>query len=252
MKIKNILVSQPKPETEKSPYFDIEEKYNVKIDFRPFFKIESVSVKDFRNQRVDILEHTAVIFNSRHGVNHFFGLCEEMRISVPESMKYFCVSEAVANYLQKYIQYRKRKIFFSPTSKFADLMPFFEKHSTEKYLNVTSDVRNEEVMTILENIEIECNHAVMYQSVSNEISPKELKEYDMMIFFSPVGVKSLFENDPKFKQGDIQIGCFGTSTAAAIKENGLRVDLEAPSKDFPSMTMALDHFLKDMKKANGK
>lgn len=252
MKIKKILVSQPQPKTEKSPYFDIVDKYNVKIDFRPFIKVEPMSAKEFRNQRINILEHTAIIFNARHGVDHFFRLCEEMRVTVPATMKYFCVSESVALYLQKYIQYRKRKIFFSSTGKFADLPTLLNKHADEKYLYVTSDVRNEETMSTLESSKITFDQAIMYKTVSNDMSPEELRGYDMMIFFSPAGIKSLFENDPDFVQGDIQIGCLGSNTAFAIREAGLRLDLEAPTAEFPSMTMALENHLKEDRKANGK
>ncbi|MFV0390636.1 MAG: uroporphyrinogen-III synthase [Paludibacteraceae bacterium] len=252
MKIKKILISQPRPQTEKSPYFDIIDKYNVKIDFRPFIKVEPILVKEFRTQRINILDHTAVIFNARHGIDHFFRLCEEMRVTVPETMKYFCVSETVALYLQKYIQYRKRKIFFSQSGKFSDLPLLFNKHSEEKFLYVTSDVRNEETMTILEKSKIAFAQAIMYKTVSNQLSVKELQAYDMLIFFSPAGIKSLLENAPDFAQGDIQIGCFGTNTAFAVREAGLRLDLEAPSPGFPSMTMALENHLKEDRKSNGK
>ncbi|MFV0470886.1 MAG: uroporphyrinogen-III synthase [Paludibacteraceae bacterium] len=248
MKIKKILVSQPRPTTEKSPYFDIIERYNIKIDFRPFIKVEAVYAKEFRTQRISILDHTAIIFNARHGVDHFFRLCEELRISVPESMKYFCVSETVALYLQKYIQYRKRKIFFSPTGKFGDMTAQFNKHSNEKYLYITSNVRNEETMLSLENCNIEFDQAIMYKTVSNDFQPNEDINYDMFIFFSPAGIDSLLKNFPNFKQGDILLGCFGANTAQAVKDAGLRLDLEAPTKEFPSMTMALDNFLKENSK----
>lgn len=252
MKIKKILVSQPQPQTEKSPYYDIIDKYNVKIDFRPFIKVEPILVKEFRTQRINILDHTAVIFNARHGIDHFFRLCEEMRITVPETMKYFCVSETVALYLQKYIQYRKRKIFFSQSGKFSDLPVLFSKHAEEKFLYVTSDVRNEETMTILEKSKITFAQAIMYKTVSNQLSVEELQTYDMLIFFSPAGIKSLLENAPDFVQGTIQIGCFGTNTAFAVREAGLRLDLEAPLPGLPSMTMALENYLKEDRKSNGK
>ncbi|VBB47336.1 Uroporphyrinogen-III synthase [uncultured Paludibacter sp.] len=248
MKIKKILISQPRPTTEKSPYFDIIEKYNVKIDFRPFIKVEPVSAKEFRTQRVSILDHTAIIFNARHGIDHFFRLCEELRVNVPETMKYFCVSETVALYLQKYIQYRKRKIFYSPTGKFSDLSVLLNKHADEKYLYITSDVRNDETMSCLENSKISFSQAIMYKTVSNDFQPGEDINYDMFIFFSPSGINSLLKNFPDFKQEDVQIGCFGANTAQAIKDAGLRLDLEAPTKEFPSMTMALDSFLRE----NGK
>ncbi len=251
MKIKKILVSQPKPVTEKSPYFDIIEKYNVKIDFRPFIKVEPIPAKEFRTQRINILEHTAIIFNARHGIDHFFHLCEELRVTIPESMKYFCVSETVALYLQKYIQYRKRKIFFTQTGKFADLAAILNKHTDEKYLYITSDIRNEETMSVLENAKINFNQAIMYRTVSTKISEEELHDYDMLVFFSPAGIKSLLENAPNMQQGDRVIASYGSTTAQAVHEAGLRLDLEAPSPGVPSMTMALENFLKEQKK-NGK
>jgi len=251
LKIKKILVSQPKPVTEKSPYFDIIEKYNVKIDFRPFIKVEPIPAKEFRTQRINILEHTAIIFNARHGIDHFFHLCEELRVTIPESMKYFCVSETVALYLQKYIQYRKRKIFFTQTGKFADLAAILNKHTDEKYLYITSDIRNEETMSVLENAKINFNQAIMYRTVSTKISEEELQDYDMLVFFSPAGIKSLLENAPNMQQGDRVIASYGSTTAQAVHEAGLRLDLEAPSPGVPSMTMALENFLKEQKK-NGK
>ena len=252
MKIKKILVSQPQPTSEKSPYFDIIEKYNVKIDFRPFIKVEPVLAKEFRAEHISILDYTAIIFNARHGIDHFFRLCEEMRITVPESMKYFCVSETVALYLQKYIQYRKRKIFFSPTGKFQDLVTVLNKHSDENYLYISSDIRNEETMSTLENSKIKFNQAIMYRTVSNNFGADEPFDYDMLIFFSPAGIKSLLENFPGFDQGEIQIGCFGATTAQAVRDAGLRLDLEAPAPGMPSMTMALENFLKEVKKNNCK
>lgn len=248
LKIKKILVSQPKPTTEKSPYFDISEKYNVKIDFRPFIKVEPVSVKDFRAQKISILDYTAIIFNARHGIDHFFRLSEELRITIPETMKYFCVSETVALYLQRYIQYRKRKVFFSPTGKHSDLVPVLNKHADEKYLMITSDVHNEEMMTTLENSKIKFDKAVMYRTVSNDFEQGEEFDYDMLVFFSPVGISSLLKNFPNFEQEDIQIACFGTTTAQAVRDAGLRLDLETPTPKFPSMTMALDNFLKEYNK----
>ena len=251
MKIKKILVSQPQPTTEKSPYYDIIDKYSVKIDFRPFIKVEPISAKEFRSQRINITDHTAIIFNARHGIDHFFHLCEELRVTVPETMKYFCVSETVALYLQKYIQYRKRKIFFSQTGKFSDLAVLLNKHAEEKYLYITSDVRNEETMSILENAKINFDQAIMYRTVSNHISEDELKDYDMLVFFSPAGIKSLLESVPNMEQGDRFIASFGSTTAQAVHDAGLRLDLEAPSPGVPSMTMALDNFLKEIKK-NGR
>lgn len=248
MKIKKILVSQPQPTTEKSPYFDISEKYGVKIDFRPFIKVEPVSAKDFRTQRISILDHTAIIFNARHGIDHFFRMCEEMRITIPETMKYFCVSESVALYLQRYIHYRKRKVFFGATGKMIDLITIMNKHLDEKYLLITSDVQNEETLALIEKSKISFEKGIMYRTVSNDFGPNEEFNYDMLLFFSPNGISSLIKNFPNFVQGDIQIGCFGASTCAAVRDAGLRLDIEAPVPGVPSMTMALENFLKEHNK----
>ena len=248
MKIKKILVSQPQPTTEKSPYFDISEKYNVKIDFRPFIKVEPIFAKEFRTQRVSILDFSAIIFNARHGIDHFFRLCEELRITIPETMKYFCVTESVAVYLQRYIHFRKRKVFYGATGKFAELVTIMNKHLDEKYLLVTSDVQNEETMSLLEKTKINLTKAVMYKTVSNDFGPDEEFDYDMLIFFSPMGINSLLKNFPGFVQGDIQIGGFGATTAQAVHDAGLRLDIEAPLPGVPSMTMALEYFLKEANK----
>jgi uroporphyrinogen-III synthase len=252
LKIKKILVSQPKPTTEKSPYFDISEKYNVKIDFRPFIKVEPILAKEFRTQRVSILDHTAIIFNARHGIDHFFRLCEEMRITVPETMKYFCISETVAVYLQRYIHYRKRKVFYGATGKLAELVVIMNKHLDEKYLFITSDVQNEDTLAALEKSKITLNKAVMYKTVSNDFGPEEEFNYDMLIFFSPIGIASLLKNFPDFNQGEIQIGCFGATTAQAVRDANLRIDIEAPLPGVPSMTMAIDNFLKENLKKTKK
>ncbi|MEI7501663.1 MAG: uroporphyrinogen-III synthase [Paludibacter sp.] len=248
MKIKNILVSQPQPTTDKSPYFDISEKYNVKVVFRPFIKVEPILAKEFRTQRINIQEHTAIIFNARHGIDHFFRLCEELRITIPETMKYFCVSESVAVYLQRYIHYRKRKVFFGANGKFAELVVIMNKHLDEKYLFITSDVQNEETLAQLEKTKIVLNKAVMYKTVSNDFGPDEVFDYDMLLFFSPVGIASLLKNFPNFVQGDIQIGGFGATTVQAVRDAGLRLDLEAPAPGVTSMTMALENYLKESNK----
>ncbi len=245
MKIKKILVSQPKPTSEKSPYFDISEKYNVKIDFRPFIKVEPILAKEFRTQRVSILDNTAIIFNARHGIDHFFRLCEEMRITIPETMKYFCVSETVAVYLQRYIHYRKRKVFYGATGKLAELVVIMNKHLDEKYLFITSDVQNEDTLAALEKSKITLNKAIMYKTVSNDFGSAEEFNYDMLIFFSPIGIASLLKNFPDFNQGEILIGCFGATTAQAVRDANLRIDIEAPLPGIPSMTMAIENFLKE-------
>ncbi len=249
MSIKKILLSQPEPISGKSPYFDIADKYKVEIDFRPFIKVEPIHAKEFRTQRINILEHTAIIFNARHGVDHFFRMVKELRINIPDSMKYFCVSETVAHYLQKYIQYRKRKVFFTATGKFKDMPSILNKHMSEKFLYITSDVRNEETMLVLEESEIDFKQAIMYKTVSNNISEEVLSSYDMLVFFSPVGIKSLLENAPNFKQNGTKIGCFGTNTAFAVREANLRLDLEAPSPGFTSMAAAIESYLKEEKEA---
>ena len=248
MKIKKVLVSQPKPASEKSPYYDIAEKYGVKIDFRPFIKVESLSAKEFRQQKVSILDHTAVIFASRHAIDHFFNLCTELRVTIPETMKYFCVTEAVALYIQKYVQYRKRKIFFGATGKIEDLVPSIVKHKTEKYLVPMSDVHNDDVKNLLDKNNIQHTEAVMYRTVSNDFTSDEEFDYDMLVFFSPAGVTSLKKNFPDFDQKEIRIGTFGSTTAQAVRDAGLRLDLEAPTVQAPSMTAALDMFIKENNK----
>ncbi len=248
MRVKKILISQPKPKTEKSPYFDIERKHNVNIDFRPFIKVEPVHAKEFRQQKINILQYSAIIFNSRHGVDHFFRLAEELRIEIPQSMKYFCVSETVAYYLQKYTQYRKRKIFYSSTGKFPGLVEAFNKHLEEKYLFITSNVGNEASLSVLTSAKIDFDKAIMYQTVSCELAKEIEMNYDLMIFFSPAGITSLYDNFPNFNQGDIQIGCFGKNTSQAIESKGLRLDLVAPTSNCPSMTMALEQFIKEKNK----
>ena len=249
--IKKLLVSQPKPTSEKSPYFDIAKKYGVEIDFRPFIKVEPVSAKDFRQQKVSILDHTAIIFTARTAIDHFFNLCEEMRITIPETMKYFCMTEAIAVYLQKYIVYRKRKIFYGQTGKPEDLVAVIAKHAKENYLIPVSDVHKDDLLSLLDSKKITYEKAVMYRTVSNEFSKEEKFDYDMLVFFSPSGISSLLKNFPDFKQGDIKIGSFGPTTAKAVKDAGLRLDVEAPTPEAPSMTAALDNYLKK-ELANGK
>jgi uroporphyrinogen-III synthase len=240
-----VLVSQPKPASEKSPYYDIAEKYGVKIDFRPFIKVESVSAKEVRQQKVAILDYTAVIFTSRHAIDHFFHLCTEMRVTIPETMKYFCTTEQIALYIQKYVQYRKRKIFFGATGKIEDLLPSILKHKTEKYLVPVSDVHNDDIKNLLDKNNIEHKEVVMYRTVSNDFTEGEDFDYDMLVFFSPAGVSSLKKNFPDFDQKDVKIGTFGSTTAQAVRDAGLRLDLEAPTVQAPSMTAALDLFIKE-------
>lgn len=247
MEIKKILVSQPKPSSDKSPYYDIASKYGVEIVFRPFIKVESVSAKEFRQQKVSILDHTAVVFTSRHAIDHFFHLCGELRVTIPETMKYFCVTESVALYIQKYVQYRKRKVFFGATGKIEDLLPSMIKHKGEKYLVPMSDVHTDETKTLLDKAKLQHTETVMYRTVSNDFTPEEKFDYDMLIFFTPAGVAALKKNFPDFQQGDIAIGCFGPATAKAARDAGLRLDVEAPTAEAPSMTGSLELFLKGLK-----
>ena len=216
MKIKKILVSQPKPQTEKSPYYDIAAKYGVEVVFRPFIKVEGLSFKEFMSQKVEVLNYTAIIFTARTAIDHFFRLSHEMRINIPEDMKYFCISESVALYLQKYIQYRKRKIFFSPTGKFQDLIPAIKKHSNEKYLMAVADVNKDNNVSLLIENNITFTKAAFYKTVSNDFAPDEPFDYDMLVFFSPEGINSLLKNFPNFEQGDTIIATFGTTTAKAV------------------------------------
>ena len=245
LNIRKILISQPKPETEKSPYYDIAEKYGVDVVFRPFIKVEGIPSKEFRTQRVNILDYTAVIFTSRTAIDHFFHLCEEMRVQIPETMKYFCVTEAIAVYLQKYTVYRKRKIFFTP-GKVQDLMVPITKHCRETFLFPVSDVHNDELIKLLDEKNIDYKLTIMYRTVSNDFTPEEKFDYDMLIFFSPAGIASLLKNFPEFEQKDIKIGCFGSSTAQAVKDAGLRLDIQAPTQEAPSMTAALENYLKEL------
>lgn len=246
--IKKILVSQPKPTSEKSPYYEIASKYGVEIEFRPFIKVESLSAKEFRQQKISILDHTAIVFTSRHAIDHFFHLCKELRVTIPEDMKYFCITETVALYIQKYVQYRKRKVFFGSTGKIDDLIPTMVKHKTEKYFVPLSDVHNEEITLLLDTKKLQHKEGVMYRTVSNDFTQDEAFDYDMLIFFSPTGVQSLLKNFPDFNQGNMAIGCFGPTTAKAVKEAGLRLDLEAPSPQYPSITAALSDFIKEKNK----
>ena len=249
-KVKKILISQPRPGSEKSPYFDTAEKFHVDMHFYPFIKVERVSIREFRQQRINLLDFTAVIFTARTAVDNFFSICEELKVTIPETMKYFCVSEVVALYLQKYIVYRKRKIFFSQTGKVDGLNNAFTKHAKEKFLFPVPEEHNDEVTHFLDEKKLNYTKSVMYRTVSNNFEAGEKLDYDMIIFFSPLGIQSLFTNFPDFKQEDMAIGCFGTSTARAVEEMGLRLDCEAPQPDFPSMAAALEAFLRENHKNN--
>lgn len=243
MKIKSILVSQPKPvDEEKSPYAGLAKKFNLSVDYHKFIKIEGVSAKEFRKHRINILDHTAVIMTSRESINHFFTLCEELRIEVPDTMKYFCVSESIAYYLQKYVQYRKRKIFYG-NQEFSELVDIMKKHRDEKYLLPCSDIQKQDIPRMLREAKITFTKAVIYRTTASDLSFLDISKYDMLVFFSPAGIKSLFKNFPDFEQNSTVIGAFGPRTAKAVKDAGLILNINAPTKTAPSMTMAIEEFL---------
>ena len=248
-KVKNILVSQPKPvESDKNPYFDLAKKYNLNLHFRQFIKVEGLSAQEFRAQRIEILEHGAVILTSKLAVDHFFRICQEMRVTVPESLKYFCINEQTAYYLQKYIQYRKRKIFFGHGT-IVDLVDVIRKNKAEKFLLPASDVHKEKIVDFLDELKITYTKATFYKTVEADLSDmKSLAEFDVLVFFTPVGIKSLKKNFPGFKQGNTRIAAFGHISALMVKSLGYRLDIFAPNPKNPSMTGALDAYLKEANK----
>jgi uroporphyrinogen-III synthase len=237
-------VSQPEPNNPKSPYFDLAKKYNLKVDFKPFSEIEGISAKDFRHQKINILDFTAVIFTSKTGIDHFFRICSELRICVPDTMKYFCITENVAFYLQKYIVYRKRKIFHGKT-KFQDLIDVIIKHKEDNYFVPLSEPHNTEIPVLLDKNNIKYTIGILYKTISSHFTNLKDFDYDILVFYSPSGIKSLKENFPEFIQGDIKIAAFGPTTVSAVQQEGLRVDIDAPNVKAPSMTMALDNYLKE-------
>lgn len=244
MSIKTILVSQPKPEGEKSPYFDLAESLNLQIDFRRFIQVEGVEAQEFRKQRINLEDHSAVIMTSKHSVDHFFRIAKEMRYTVPDSLKYFCMSEATAYYLQKYVVYRKRKIFFGKQT-FPDLMKLIKKHKDENYLLPCSDIHKESIPNTLEENKIKYSKAVLYRTVASDLSDLADVNYDLLVFFSPSGIESLFKNFPDFKQNKTKIAAFGPATANAVKNNNLKLDIHAPMPEAPSMTMAIERYIKE-------
>jgi len=246
MKIKSILVSQPAP-NESSPYLEMAKKEKIKIDFRPFIHVEGVDAKELRAQKIDLAQYTGIIFTSKNAVDHYFRLAEEMRFTVPDSMRYICQSEAIANYLQKHIVYRKRKISFGEKT-FADLLPLFKKFPSEKYLLPASDVLSPDIVKVLDSAPIEWTRATMYRTVCSDLSDINVDEYDMLVFFSPQGIRSLAKNFDKFEQNETKIAVFGPTTELAAKDAGLRVDVMAPSKETPSMTMAIEKYIRLMNK----
>jgi uroporphyrinogen-III synthase len=247
LSIKTILVSQPKPEGEKSPYYDLADKYKLKIDFRPFIHVEGIAAQEFRQQKVNIPEYTAIILTSKTAVDHFFRIAEEIRFEVPDTMKYFCISEAVALYLQKYVTYRKRKIFFGKQT-IEDLIDPLKKHKGEKFLLPCTDILRDKIPETLEAAKIPFTKAMLYRTVASDLSDLEDVYYDMLVFFSPGGIESLFKNFPDFKQNTTVIAAFGPTTANAVIKNNLRLDLHAPQPSAPSMTAAIENFIKERNK----
>ncbi len=241
-KVKSVLVTQPKPEGNKSPYFDLAKKCGIKIDFREFIHVEGVPASEFRRDRINILDYSAVIFTSRNAVDHYFRICQEMRITVPESMKYFCITESTAYYLQKYVIYRKRKIFHGKQS-FADMMDVIKKHKDDKYLLPCTDIHNVEGLELLEKAKINHSKAIIYKTVCSDLSDLANVNYDVIVFFSPSGIKSLFQNFPNFKQNLTRISAFGATTAKAVEDANLYVDIKAPTPQAPSMIMALEQYI---------
>lgn len=242
-KIKKILVSQPRPATERNPYTDMETALGVHFDFRQLIHIEGLCAKEFRQQHVNPLDYTAILLNSKMAIDHFFRLCEEMRIQIPMTMHYYCISEAVANYLQKYIQYRKRKVFYSEHNQFEELLPAMNRRPNEKYMMVMSDVHNDNTLNMFAKHKIDIQPAVMYRTVPNDWPADEPFDHDMVVLFTPTGVAALKKNFPDLKSGDKVIACFGQTTAAALEELGLQIDIKAPTPECPSITTAIRQYL---------
>jgi len=242
--VQRILITQPKPDTDKSPYYELARKYNLELEFHPFIRVEGVSGRDFRRQRVDIAEYSAIIFTSRSAVDHFFRICEEMKVKVSQEMKYCCITEAVALYLQKFILYRKRKVFFSADGSTQGLLDVIGKHKNEKYILPTSESGKNEIHAYLAKYNIPFAEVTLYHTVSNDIGPVMKKdEFDMIVFFSPFSVQTLFAHDPEFNQNGTLIGAFGPTTSKAVEDSGLRLDVKAPAPNAPSMVTALERYL---------
>lgn len=246
-KVKSILVTLPKPENDKNPYAELAKKYNLKIDFRSFIHVEGISAKDFRKEKINLPEFTAIIFTSRNAADHFFRICEEMRFDVPADMKYFCLSETIALYLQKYIQYRKRKIFFGKQTA-SDLAEVLKKHANEKFLYPCSDVAAEETQKFLLDNGYDFTPAVLFKTVCSDLSDLAEVFYDVIAFFSPSSIQSLYKNFPDFKQNNTRIAAFGTTTHRAVIEAELTLDIPAPMPEAPSMTMAIELYIKQESK----
>ncbi len=248
VKVRTILISQPKPESEKSPFLELARKHNVKINFRQFIQIDPVPARDFRAQRINLMEHNAVILTSRVAIDHYFRMCNEMRYTVPETTKYFCLSESIAYYLQKYVQYRKRKIFYGQQT-INDLVDVIKKHKDEKFLLPVSDVHREKIADFMDDMKLNYSKATFYRTVCADLSDFNGKlDYDVLVFFTPMGIKSLFKNFPNFKQGDIRIGAFGHAACEELRKHNLRLDIAAPTKETPSMATAIDNYIKEVNK----
>lgn len=247
MKVKTILVSQPEPKVENSPYFDLQNKHKIKVDFRPFIHVEGVPAKEVRAQKIDLNNYTAIILTSKNSVDHFFRVAEEMRYKVPEDLRYFCQSEAVAYYLQKYVVYRKRKIYVGQKD-FADMSALFKKYKDEKFLLPASDKLNADVPQTLNNLKLDWTPGTFYRTVMSDLSDLKDVYYDVLAFFSPTGIQSLFKNFPDFKQNNTRIAVFGSTTQKEALEHGLRVDIMAPTPEAPSMTMALEKYVAEVNK----
>jgi uroporphyrinogen-III synthase len=247
LKVKTILVSQPEPKVENSPYFELQQKHKVKVDFRSFIHVEGVNAKDIRAQKIDLNNFSAIILTSRNSVDHFFRVAEEMRYKVPEDLKYFCQSEAIAFYLQKYVVYRKRKIYVGQKD-FVDLSPLIKKYKEEKFLLPASDQLNYDVPQTLNNLKVDWIQATFYKTVMSDLSDLADVYYDVLAFFSPTGIKSLFKNFPDFKQNNTRIAVFGSTTQKEALDSGLRIDILAPTPETPSMTMALERYIADANK----
>ena len=243
MSIKKILVSQPRPTSEKSPYFDLEKKYGVEIVFRPFIKVEGLTSKEFRQSKINVPDYSAIILTARTAIDHFFRLCKELRYNVPDTLKYFCVSETVAHYLQKYVIYRKRKIFYSESGRMEDLIPIIAKHNKETYLMPVSDVHNDKAV-VLDNNKVKYVKAVMYRTVSNDFKPGEVFDYDMLVFFTPAGIKSYITNFPDYMDRKVVIAAMGSTTLEAAANAGLTVDVTI-TPETPSMASAIEYYLKN-------
>jgi len=249
LKIKNLLISQPKPaDDSKSPYFELAKKHKLEINFRKFITIEGIPSKEFRKDKINIQDFTAIILTSRNSVDNYFRMCEEMRVTVPDTMKYFCITESTALYLQKYVQYRKRKIFYG-NQDFCELMEIIKKHKNEKFLFPCSDIHKPDIPKMLDESGVFYRKAVIYRTLASDLSDINISDYDMLVFFSPSGIKSLFKNFPDFIQDDMHIAAFGPATAKAVKDSGLTLNVNAPTAEAPSMTMAIDLYITKFNKS---